>query len=78
MTDPMRLVGGLLGAVAGVLLTILPCLWDGYQSTHRTDPDIVRVWIRRSAPAAAVPLLVGAFVGQSLPARIGRKEAPRS
>ena len=73
MTGARRLLGGLLGGVAGYLLTILPCLWDGYQSTHRTDHDIVLFWVHLNSPAALVPLLVGAFVGQSLP-----KKTPRS
>ena len=72
------MVYGLLGAAAGYLLTILPCIWEGYQATHRMDHYIVLFWIGQDSPAAIVPLLVGAFVGQSLAAEVRRQKAPRS
>ncbi len=73
MTVVPRLLGAILGAVAGYLLTIVPCLWENYQATHRADPQILLVWTQHYTPAAVLPTLVGLFVGQSLVARMRRK-----
>ena len=73
MTAWRRLLGALLGGVVGYSITVLPCIWEGYRVTHRTDHDIVLHWITLYSPAGVVPLLVGAFVGQSI-----LRKAPRS
>ena len=70
-----RVLGGLLGIVAGVLLTIVPAIWDSYDQEHRLNAQAIHEWTLRFAPAAVLPSLVGLCVGQSLPERLRRKNA---